>query len=153
MFVRPVAQFGRASVSKTEGWGFDSLLACHYGSATENSWNMDKLKLIIAVALLGAGVAGFYYYADESLLMRVIGLLAVAAVALMVSYQTAIGRQSWAFVSDAQTEMKKVVWPTRKEAIQTTAIVVVMVFLVGLFLWALDSTLLWLVKMLTGQGV
>ena len=114
---------------------------------------MDKLKLIIAVALLGAGVAGFYYYADESLLMRVIGLLAVAAVALMVSYQTAIGRQSWAFVSDAQTEMKKVVWPTRKEAIQTTAIVVVMVFLVGLFLWALDSTLLWLVKMLTGQGV
>lgn len=113
---------------------------------------MDKLKLIIAVALLGAGVAGFYYFADESLLMRVLGLLAVASVSLMIVYQTAVGRQSWGFVTDAQTEVKKVVWPTRKEAFQTTGIVLIMVLIAGLFLWALDSTLFWLVKLLTGQG-
>ncbi len=113
---------------------------------------MDKVKLTIAVALMVAGVAGFYYFADQSLLMRVLGLLAVAGVSLAIAYQTAIGRKAWGFVADAQTEVKKVVWPTRKEALQTTGIVLVMVVLVAIFLWGLDSTLLWLVRMLTGQG-
>ncbi len=113
---------------------------------------MDKVKLIIAAVLLGAGIYGFYHFADESLLMRVLGLLAVAGVSLVIVFQTAAGRTTWAFVSDAQTEVKKVVWPTPKETTQTTGIVMIMVVIVACFLWALDSTLLWLVKMLTGQG-
>ncbi len=113
---------------------------------------MDKVKLTIAVAFTAAGVVGFYYFADQSLLMRVLGLLAMIGVSLAIAYQTAVGQRTWGFVTDAQTEVKKVVWPTRKEALQTTAIVLVMVLIVALFLWALDSILLWLVRLLTGQG-
>ena len=113
---------------------------------------MDKVKLTIAVALMAAGVAGFYYFADQSLLMRVLGLLAVAAVSVAIVYQTALGRKTWGFVTDAQTEVKKVVWPTRKETLQTTGIVLIVVFIVGVFLWLLDSSLLWAVGNLTGQG-
>ncbi len=111
---------------------------------------MDKVKLIIAVALMATGVAGFYYFADQSLLMRVLGLLAVAGVAIAIAYQTALGRRTWGFVTDAQTEVKKVVWPTRKETLQTTGIVLVVVFIVGVFLWILDSGLLWTAGKLTG---
>ena len=113
---------------------------------------MDKVKLVVAVAVLGAGIGGFYYFGDESLLMRVLGLLMVAAISLAIAYQTTTGRATWGFVADAQTEVKKVVWPTRKETFQTTGIVFLMVVVVACFLWALDSTLLWLVKMLTDQG-
>jgi len=113
---------------------------------------MDKVKLTIAVALVASGVAGFYYFADQSLLMRVLGLLAVVAVSVAIAYQTALGQRTWGFVTDAQTEVKKVVWPTRKETLQTTGIVLVVVVIVGIFLWGLDSTLLWLVGILTGQG-
>ena len=113
---------------------------------------MDKVKLTIAVLLIAAGVAGFYYFADQSMLIRVLGLLGVAVVSLLIAYQTAVGQRTWGFVTDAQTEVKKVVWPTRKEALQTTGIVIVMVFIVALILWGLDSTLLWAVKLLTGQG-
>ncbi len=113
---------------------------------------MDKVKLIVAVALMASGIAAFYYFADESLLMRVLGLLAVAGVSLAVAYQTTVGRTAGVFVSEAQTEVKKVVWPTKKEAIQTTAIVFLVVVIVAVFLWILDSGLLWSVRMLTGQG-
>ena len=113
---------------------------------------MDKVKLTIAAAFVVAGVAGFYYFADQSLLMRVLGLLAMIGVSLAIAYQTAVGQRTLGFVTDAQTEVKKVVWPTRKEALQTTGIVFVMVLLVALFLWMLDTMLLWLVRLLTGQG-
>ena len=82
-----------------------------------------------------------------------LGLLVVAGVSLAIAYQTAVGQRTWGFVTDAQTEVKKVVWPTRKEALQTTGIVLMMVLLVAIFLWGLDSLLLWLVKLLTGRGV
>jgi len=113
---------------------------------------MDKVKLTIAVALLATGVAGFYYFADQSLLMRVLGLLVVASVSVAIAYQTVVGHRTWGFVTDAQTEVKKVVWPTRKETLQTTGIVLIVVVIVGIFLWGLDSTLMWLVSILTGQG-
>jgi len=113
---------------------------------------MDKVKLVVAAVVLGAGIGGFYYFGDESMLVRVLGLLAVVAISLGIAYQTATGRATWAFVTDAQTEVKKVVWPTRKETFQTTGIVLVMVVIVAIFLWALDSILLWLVRLLTGQG-
>lgn len=112
---------------------------------------MDKVKLIVAALLLGAGIGAFYYFSDQSLLVRVLGLLMVAGLSVAIAYKTAIGHTTWGFVTDAQTEVKKVVWPTRKEALQTTGVVMVMVLVVAIFLWALDSTLMWLVGMLNGQ--
>jgi preprotein translocase subunit SecE len=113
---------------------------------------MDKVKLAIAGLILAGGITAFYYFEDHSLFLRVIGLLLVAGVTLAVAFQTEVGRRTWSFVGEAQLEVKKVVRPTRKETLQTTAVVVGMVFVVALFLWLLDSTLLWLVEALTGQG-
>jgi len=113
---------------------------------------LDKLKLIISVVLIAAGIAGFYYYADQALLFRVLGLLAVLGVAAGVALTTQIGGETVAFGRNAVLEMKRSVWPTRAETIQTTLIVLAMVVVVGLILWLFDMFLLWAVKLLTGQG-
>ncbi len=112
----------------------------------------DKIKIFIAVLLLIGGVGLFYYFSDQSLLLRVIGLLVVIGMAFAVFFQTGPGRLAWGFVGDAKMEAAKVVWPTMKETRHTTLIVMLMVILVGLMLWAFDSFLLWAVKQLTGQG-
>jgi preprotein translocase subunit SecE len=112
----------------------------------------DTVKIGAAVVVLLAGIYGFYHFADESLLYRVLGLLAVAVVALTIAYQSAAGRRAWSFVQDSRTEVRKVVWPTRNETIQTTLIVILLVLLVCVILWALDGFLGWGFRALTGTG-
>ncbi len=113
---------------------------------------MDTLKLAVVVALLLAGVAGFYYFADQMLLLRVLGMLAMTGVALAVGLQTMKGRALAGFVVDARNEVRKVVWPTRAETVQTSLAVFAVVIVVGIMLWLLDMSLLWAVRFLTGQG-
>jgi preprotein translocase subunit SecE len=113
---------------------------------------MDTLKLAAAVALIVAGIYGFYYFEAYSTLLRVIGLLAVVGVAAAVVYQTDLGRRVWQFGQDSRMEVRKVVWPTRQETIQTTLIVFAMVLVVGIVLWLFDMLLMTIVKALTGQG-
>ena len=112
----------------------------------------DLAKWIGAFVILGGGIAGFYYWSDESLLLRVIGLLVLSAAALFVAVQTEKGRAAWEFVRESHTEVRKVVWPTRKETTQTTLIVIAMVGLVAIILWVLDGLLAWLVKLALGTG-
>ncbi len=112
----------------------------------------DTAKLVLALALVLAGAVAFHYYGEQSLLMRVLAMLAVVGVALAIGMQTAQGRNAWGFVKDARTEVRKVVWPTRNETFQTSLIVLFMTVIVGLLLWIMDSLLLWAVKLLTGQG-
>ena len=112
----------------------------------------DPVKWIGAFAILAGGIGGFYYWSDESLLLRVIGLLVLSAVALFVAVQTEKGRTSWNFVRESHTEVRKVVWPTRKETTQTTLIVIAMVGLVAVILWLLDGLLAWLVKLMLHTG-
>jgi preprotein translocase subunit SecE len=121
-------------------------------SAEVQSSGMDTVKLILALGLLTAGVAGFYLFEQYSLIMRVLGLLGMVIVALLVVLQTAVGRNVWKFAADARTEVRKVVWPNRQETIQTTLIVLFVVLLMGIFLWLVDMMLLSIVKTLTGQG-
>lgn len=118
---------------------------------TGNS-KLDTFKLLAAVSLLGAGIIAFYYYAEYSLLGRVVGLLVVAGVTIVIGLQTEIGRATWQFVQESRNELRKVVWPTRTETTQTTLVVIGMVLLVGILLWLLDMLLLWAVQLLTGQG-
>ena len=122
------------------------------GKAEIQSSGLDTAKLSAAIALLVAAVAAFYYYADQSLLYRVVGLLAVVAVAAGISLTSAPGRRLWSFLQDARTEVRKMVWPTRAETLQTTLVVIVMVIIVGIFLWLLDMFLGWAVKLLIGHG-
>ena len=112
----------------------------------------DLAKWLVAFAILASGLAGFYYWSEESLLWRVVGLLVLSALALFVAVQTEKGRAAWEFARDAHTEVRKVVWPTRKETTQTTLIVIAMVGLVAIILWMLDGLLAWLVKLLLGTG-
>jgi preprotein translocase subunit SecE len=118
---------------------------------TQSSW-FDTLKLWLAVALLAGGVFAFYWFSDQSQLYRALGLVAVAAVALGVGYTTAPGRRFWGFLQDSRTELRKVVWPTRTETVQTTLIVLLVVLLVGIFLWLLDMLLQWGFGVITGVG-
>ena len=113
---------------------------------------LDTLKLWVAVALLAAGVFGFYWLGETPVLYRALGLVAIAVVGLAVAYTTEPGRRLWHFAQDARTELRRVVWPTRTEAIQTTLIVLVIVFLVGIFLWLLDMLLRWGFGLVTGVG-
>ncbi|MDH5692171.1 MAG: preprotein translocase subunit SecE [Gammaproteobacteria bacterium] len=112
----------------------------------------DKIKLLLVILLLGGGIVGFYYYSDQSQLYRVLGLLAVVGVAVAVMLQTTQGKAAWSFFKDSRTEVRKVVWPTRKETVQTTMFIMAGVVLVGIFLWLLDTVLLMGVQLLTGQG-
>lgn len=112
----------------------------------------DKIKLFIAVLLVAAGISGFYYYADQALLYRVLGLLAVFGVSTFIALQSQPGINTWNFGRSAVIEVRKAVWPTRQETIQTTLMVMVMVIIVGIVLWLFDMSLLWAVKLLTGQG-
>ena len=99
---------------------------------------LDILKLFIALLILVSAIAAFYIYADESQLLRVVGLLAATGIAIGISLQTEKGRTLWAFIQDAQVEVRKVVWPTRQETLQTTLIVLVFVVIVALLLFVLD---------------
>ena len=107
----------------------------------------DTAKWLVVSLLVATAVVGNSYYSDLSLLYRVVGILAVAAVAGLVALQTAKGAAFWALVKGARTEIRKVVWPTRQESVQTTMIVVAFVILVALLLWGLDSFFGWLVSL------
>ncbi|MEH6584352.1 MAG: preprotein translocase subunit SecE [Halioglobus sp.] len=110
----------------------------------------DSVKWVVVAILVAVGVVGNSYFADQSLLYRVLGIVALGAVAAMVALQTAKGVAFWTLVKGSRTEIRKVVWPTRQETVQTTLIVLGFVVLVALFLWGLDSLLGWLVSLVIG---
>lgn len=110
----------------------------------------DKIKLIGAAALGLAGLFAFYYFADQSLLMRTIGLLIIAAFVVYLIYLTEKGKRTASFFKDARTEVRKVVWPTRQETVQTTLTVFIIVVIVGILLWLFDMLLSWLFRLITG---
>ncbi len=113
---------------------------------------MDVAKLWLAGVLVLAAVGGFYYLAEESLLLRVLGLLAIVAVSVAIALTTEWGQHLWGFLQDARNELRKVDWPSRTETIQTSLAVFAMVAVVGLMLWLFDMFLFWAVRLLTGQG-
>ncbi len=119
-------------------------------SAESQSGSLDGLKWLVVVALLAAGIGGNVYYDDQSLLYRVIGLIAIALVAAFIAVQTVQGAAFWKLAKEARTEIRKVVWPTRQETTQTTLIVVAFVFVMALILWGLDTLLGWLVSLAIG---
>ena len=116
------------------------------------SMKLDTLKLGLALLIALAALVGFYFYADHSLLYRVLGLLAAAGISIAIALQTEKGRHIWGYFQDAQIEVRKVVWPTRQETIQTTLIVVIMVVIVAIILWLLDMFLGWSIGSLMGHG-
>lgn len=125
--------------------------------AEQQTSSFDTVKLILALVLLLVGIGGFYYFSTwkgepVSVLFRVLGLLAFVAVAVFVAATTEKGRNLIAFLKDSRTEVRKMVWPTRAETMQTTLMVMVIVLILSLFLWLVDMLLGWGVKTLLGGG-
>ena len=120
-------------------------------AATQGS-KLDIVKLVVALLIVTSAVVAFYYYSDSSILVRVVGLLAATGVAVAIALQTDQGRHVWGFFKESQIEVRKVVWPTRQETVQTTLIVILMVVVVAIFMWVLDIFLAWGVHYLIGQG-
>ena len=118
---------------------------------TESS-RFDTLILGAAVLLLAVSILAFYRFDDQLLVVRVLGLLAAAGISVFIAAQSSTGKSIISFIGGAKAEVRKVVWPTRAETMQTTLAVILMVFLVGIFLWLLDMVLLWGIQLLTGQG-
>jgi len=112
----------------------------------EQSSGLDTVKLIIAMAILVGGVFGFYYFEDESQLLRVLGVIGMSILSFVVVTTTAIGKKGLGFAKDSRTEVRKVVWPTRQETVQTTLAVLVMVLIVAIMLWLVDMFLGWGVR-------
>src|SRR5471032_436072 len=101
----------------------------------------DKAKLVVAALLLLGGIVAFYMLGRTDLWIRVIALLVLVAMAVALFFTSESGKQLIGFGKESVREVKKVVWPTRKEALQNTAMVFAFVFLMSLFLWITDKTL------------
>ena len=112
----------------------------------------DKVKITAAILLAAAGVAGCYYLAQSPMILRVISVLAGFVAGGLVFWMSEPGKQFHGYAQESVAETKKVVWPTRKETLQTTGVVFAFVVVMALFLWAVDSSLLWVVKKLLGQS-
>ena len=111
---------------------------------------LDTFKLLLAVAMLILGIVGFYYYEAESQLYRVLGVVFAAGVSIAIISTTLVGQNLISFGREARMEVRKVVWPTRQETVQTTIMVVIAVIIIGIFLWLIDMLLAQAITMITG---
>jgi preprotein translocase subunit SecE len=114
---------------------------------------LDTAKLVAAAAILVGGIAGFYLLGSLPIAVRWLIVLAALALGIVVALQSAQGRTFWQFVQGSRIELRKIVWPTRQETLQTTLVVMVAILALGIFFWALDWILGSVTAALTGgQG-
>ena len=113
---------------------------------------IDTVKLFLAVLIVLVAFVGYYYFADSPVLLRALGLVAAFGVGIWIALQSVQGQSIWKFIQSSRVELRKVVWPTREETIQTTIAVLVFALIMGVFFWLLDLLLLYLTSKLTGQG-
>jgi len=112
----------------------------------------DRITVIGVVLVVIAGVVAFYYFENSPLLARLGIVLGTVVVGLGLGWTTQLGKSFYQYCQDSLTEAKKVVWPSRKETLQTTGVVVAFVFVMAIFLWMVDAGLLWITQKFLGQG-
>jgi preprotein translocase subunit SecE len=112
----------------------------------------DTVKLAAAVAILVGGIAAFYLMSSYPLALRWAIVFASLGAGIFVALQSAQGREFWQFVQGSRIELRKVVWPTRQETLQTTLVVFVAILAMGIFFWVLDWVLGSVTATLTGRG-
>ena len=110
----------------------------------------DTLKWGVVVILLATAVIGNSYFGDLAAYIRFFGVIVVVGLAALVAAQTEKGKNTITFARESRTEIKKVVWPTRQETLQTTMIVGVVTLIMSLILWGLDGIMVRLVAFITG---
>lgn len=110
----------------------------------------DILKWSLFTILLAAALIGNYYFRNASFLLQTIGW-GLLFLACLVAATTKKGRWTLQFFRESRQELRKVVWPTKEETMQTTLVVAVMVAILSVMLWGIDGVLVWLIGLLTGQ--
>ncbi|HET7922699.1 MAG TPA: preprotein translocase subunit SecE [Gammaproteobacteria bacterium] len=113
---------------------------------------LDTLKFIVAIALIVAGIVAYYWFSSQNELLRIAYVVIGLVLGLALAYPTRLGRATWGFMVSSRNEVRKVVWPTREETVQTTLAVIVVVLILGVMMWLLDIFLFWALRGLTGQG-
>ena len=113
---------------------------------------VDTAKLVLAIAVLIAGVAGYYWFAGMPVAVRILMVLAGLGIGAALLFWSAQGQVLWQYIQGSRVELRKMVWPTRQETLQTTLVVFVFVLLLGVFFWLVDMLLAWATRHLTGQG-
>jgi preprotein translocase subunit SecE len=111
---------------------------------------LDTLKLVAAIAILVGGIAAFYVLSTYPIAVRWLIVLAAVGVGIFVALQSAQGRTFAQYVQGSRVELRKIVWPTRQETLQTTLVVVIAIVVLGIFFWLLDMLLGYITRTLTG---
>ena len=111
-----------------------------------------NIRLALSFLLLGAGLFGFYMRSGQPTVLRILSVLAGLGGFIAVSWTTPQGQQAISFLGEAITEGKKVVWPTRKETVQMTLIVFVLVVIMAIFLAFVDIGFSYIINLLLGRG-
>jgi preprotein translocase subunit SecE len=112
----------------------------------------DKAKLAASILLVLAGVAGYYVFAAQPTWQRWLAVVAGLVLGIVLFVWSQYGRDFWQFVRDSRVELRKIVWPTRKETGMTTAVVFGFVIVAAIFFWLLDMGLAYATRHLSGQG-
>jgi preprotein translocase subunit SecE len=113
----------------------------------------ERIKIAVAALIAVGGLVAFYALVDKQpLVVRLAALLGAFGLAVVVMWFTESGRTFAAFSRESWEEAKRVVWPTRKETLQTTGVVFAFVFIMAVFLWMVDAGLLWVTQKLLGTG-
>ncbi|MDF2940337.1 MAG: preprotein translocase subunit SecE [Gammaproteobacteria bacterium] len=107
--------------------------------ANEGTDLIDRLKWVAVLLIVIALVVGNAYFSQYSLSIRVAAMIIAGIVALLIAKSTQKGERAWAFILETRIEMRKVVWPTRQETVQTTMVVIAIVVVMSLILWGVDS--------------
>lgn len=143
-------------VSKTIGWGFESLLACHVKGcnvtkAVERQVKESSLGMVVSVLIVIASLVLFYLdpLGLNITLYKVLVLLSTLVLAGFVFFKSSQGVRFSLFLIEIKIELRKVVWPTRDETIKTTGMIMVTVMIVAIFLWIVDALLSLMVQLLT----
>ncbi len=115
----------------------------------EISTIVDTLKLMASVSILFASIVAFYYFSEISVLIRALVIIFSLVISLLIFFRTQRGIIFWEFLQGSRVEMRKVVWPTKQETIQTTLTVFIFVLILGIFFWLLDFILLYITTSIT----
>jgi len=112
---------------------------------------VNKLKLVLAIFFILAGVAGFFYLDESAMVIRALSILTGVLSAVIIAKYTTQGQDFYGFCKESSEEIKKVVWPSRKESLQTSGVVFAFVVVMAIFLWLIDAALMSLVRLMMNQ--
>jgi len=116
----------------------------------EREGRFDWIICLLDLLLLIAGFCANLYFIKIPLPLRLVGWLVLVCIIFAITLQTVKGKQVWKFFREARNEMRKVVWPSRQQAFQTTLLVIAMVAVFAVIIWGLDSVIMWLITLITG---